>query len=180
MGNTSRRRSPLQAIRAFCLECEGDSPDNVKDCLNPACQFYVYRLGAPPKGQAHKPLPAIKEYCHDQCQAGSGREEVLSCKGDEPVYDVLQPCPVYPFRLGKNPNISAKTRERLRQVALLRDPLGLQTGKISQALARFDAPESHETDGAIVHPSWHENNTKNDRQTVISGGMENNHGYENE
>ena len=142
-----KNRSPLQAIRAFCLECEGDSPANVKDCLNPACPFYAYRLGTPPAGQSHQPMKAIKTYCFDQCQAGSGREEVLTCQGDKAA---LGPCPVFPFRLGVNPNISAATRERRRQAALLHDPLGIQKGKTSQTHGGFKAPESTETTQPIL------------------------------
>ena len=63
--NTSRRRSPLRSIRAFCIECQGDLSNArryVRECKDIACYFYPYRLGIPPEGQPHQPLSAIKTY----------------------------------------------------------------------------------------------------------------------
>jgi hypothetical protein len=146
----------------------------VRECKDIACYFYPYRLGIPPEGQPHQPLSAIKTYCFENCQAGAGRDEVLNCKGDHCYEDntVHGPCPVFPFRFGKNPNISVETREKLRQIALLRDPLALQAGKIFQALARFYAPESHETGLGILHPASYENNAKFACQSAFGSGME--------
>lgn len=164
-----KRRSPLQAIRAFCLECEG-SFDNVKNCLYPGCPFYAYRHGTRPEGQPHQPLKTIKTYCFEECQCGSSSYEVLTCQGD---LAAIGPCPVFPFRMGKNPNISVETREKLRQIALLRDPLGLQD-KTSQAHARFGALQSTKTGRAIDHHGSYENNIKNSRQSIPCDGKENN------
>lgn len=100
--NTSlqKRRSPLQATRALCLECEG-APTNVESCLNPACPLYPYRFGTLPDGQPQNTLKVIATYCLEECQGGSCRNEVVNCQGDTAI---LGPCPAFPFRLGKNPN----------------------------------------------------------------------------
>ena len=41
------KRTPLKAIKEFCIECFCD--DNVKDCPNPDCIMYPFRLGRMPK-----------------------------------------------------------------------------------------------------------------------------------
>ena len=100
--------SPLEAIRAFCLECDGS---HVNACLYPACPFYDYRLGKRPAGKVCATVKAIQTYCHEECQAGSGSHEVLTCQGDKAI---LGPCPVFPFRMGKNPNRSIPLSEERR------------------------------------------------------------------
>lgn len=37
--------SPLKAIRANCLECSGNVPKEVKNCIIPNCPMYQYRMG---------------------------------------------------------------------------------------------------------------------------------------
>ena len=106
------RRSPLKAVRTFCVECQGDSFPAVTECRDLACPFYAYRHGTPPEGQPHKPLRGIKTYCSNFCLPDGGRDAVLACQGDKALSG---PCPVFPFRLGVNPNISAETREKARQ-----------------------------------------------------------------
>ena len=100
--------SPLEAIRAFCLECDGT---HVTTCLYPACPFYDYRLGKRPVGKACATVKVIQTYCLEECQAGSGSDEVLTCQGDKAY---IGPCPVYPFRMGKNPNKSQPLTEERR------------------------------------------------------------------
>lgn len=95
------RKSPLQAIRAFCKECQGGSLPGVTACGDVGCSFFPYREGvALPSGQ-HKPTSAIKLYCREACQAGEGRSEVKGCQGSKAA---IGSCPVFPFRLGTNPN----------------------------------------------------------------------------
>jgi hypothetical protein len=100
-------------------------------------------------------MKAIKAYCFDNCQAGSGRDEVLNCKGDEPWKDVLQPCPVFPFRLGKNPNISMETREKARQRELRKVADGSNSLLKLPALVGSSSLKSSETGKAIVHSGSH-------------------------
>lgn len=110
--------SPRKAIRKFCLDCEGGNPDGVVDCLNRECPFHPYRSGK--RTDAPKGRPAlvrvIKGYCHEYCQAGAGRQEVMTCAGNVPaIPEAMPPCPLYPFRLGVNPNIREETRELKRR-----------------------------------------------------------------
>lgn len=41
-------KNPVKAIRAFCLECCGDSANEVKLCTAPHCALYPFRLGKNP------------------------------------------------------------------------------------------------------------------------------------
>ena len=109
------RRSPLDSIRSFCVDCLGGSPSAVTDCNDTACPFLAYRHGvALPRGH-HAPLRACKRYCAEYCQAGAGRDEVANCQGDEAIHG---PCPMFPFRMGRNPNISEETRAARSKRAL--------------------------------------------------------------
>ena len=44
----ARNGSRKAAIRAFCLECVGWIPSEVKACTVPYCPLYPYRLGQGP------------------------------------------------------------------------------------------------------------------------------------
>ena len=120
------KRTALEAIRFFCVECQGGSFQGVTECHDLACAFFPYRHGEYIGSGQHKPTGAIKAYCQACC------EDVKGCGGDTAV---LGPCPVFPFRLGVNPNITAETRERMRQSAIKNNPLGL-------IQRPFDAPGS--------------------------------------
>lgn len=37
--------SPVKSIKAFCLDCSGDSAYEVKMCPRTDCPLYFYRLG---------------------------------------------------------------------------------------------------------------------------------------
>lgn len=41
-------KSPVKAIREFCLECCGDSRAEVKSCLATRCPLYAFRFGKNP------------------------------------------------------------------------------------------------------------------------------------
>ena len=43
-----RKITPLKAIRAFCIDCSGGSPSEVRNCIIPECPLYLYRLGKNP------------------------------------------------------------------------------------------------------------------------------------
>lgn len=108
---STAKRSPLGAIRVFCLECQGQSSPAVTACMDTSCPAYNYRLGEKLPVGVHRPLPAIRTYCLTYCQSGNSSEEVKSCCGNKPTdHKVQGPCQLFPFRLGKNPNISAATR----------------------------------------------------------------------
>jgi hypothetical protein len=146
---TYPKRSPLKAIRVFCVECQGDSFQGVSECADTACPFREYRSGKALEAGQHRPLGAVRRYCHEYCQAGAGRAEVLSCQGDKPL-DGGPGCPVFPFRLGKNPNISEETRKKARQRELAKLVEGANSLPLFPAHGLFDAPESTQTGPAIL------------------------------
>ena len=41
-------RTPLTAIKAYCLECSGHSQENVDKCNLKDCELYAFRKGADP------------------------------------------------------------------------------------------------------------------------------------
>ena len=105
-----RKISALEAIRRFCVQCEGDSPTSVTECLYKACPFYAYRFGVALPAGKHRPLKAIRTFCLEECQAGN-QGQVDDCQGDTAA---AGPCPAFPFRMGKSPNVTAGTREKRR------------------------------------------------------------------
>lgn len=43
--------NPVKAVRAFCLECSGGSPAEVKSCPREVCPLFPFRLGKNPYRQ---------------------------------------------------------------------------------------------------------------------------------
>jgi len=41
----TRVRSPLTAIRAFCIQCMGGYVNMIPDCTAPKCPLFAYRMG---------------------------------------------------------------------------------------------------------------------------------------
>jgi hypothetical protein len=41
-------KSPVKAIREFCLECCGGNSNDVKFCTAPRCPLYAFRFGKNP------------------------------------------------------------------------------------------------------------------------------------
>jgi len=100
-----RRRTPIKAIRAYCLDCCGNNPNEVRLCVTSHCALFHYRFGKRP-GKEHRdeaevltPVKAIRTKCLDcSCWMPS---EVRNC--------FLPECSPYPYRMGKNPNCRRKT-----------------------------------------------------------------------
>ncbi len=98
--------TPRQAIRAFCRACV--EPKDIRDCggdriLNGTlkgkpCPFYPYRLG---KGRPS--VKVIRKHCL-YCMDGHSAW-VRECESRD--------CPLWEFRLGKNPNYDPCSAERL-------------------------------------------------------------------
>ena len=88
---SAAKHGPLQAIRKFCMECQGNSSASVAACNDGLCPFSAYRTGTP-ENKRCKPQAAIKHYCLESCQAGGGSEEVKNCQGGGGT------CPVFRFR----------------------------------------------------------------------------------
>jgi hypothetical protein len=96
--------TPQEAIRKFCIQCiQTDSIKDVRTCggdemygqgdKNNVCWFYPYRMG---KGR-----PSVKVI----------RKNCLECLGNSSrlvEHCVTASCPIYDYRLGKNPNMKYK------------------------------------------------------------------------
>lgn len=46
---TKKTMTPLQAIRAHCLECCADSPKEARECHLTGCHLWNFRLGHNPR-----------------------------------------------------------------------------------------------------------------------------------
>ncbi len=102
--------TPGQAIHTHCVECV-DSPFELSKCggdrmlggqgdENGACYLFPYRLG---KGRPS--VRIIRKECL-QCQGGDKTLRVQSREVSDGVkFCPLEKCTLYPFRMGKNPNI---------------------------------------------------------------------------
>lgn len=95
------RHTPLEAIRLFCVECMGGSFQGVSECNDRACPFHDYRHGKSLMAGLLAPVRACRKYCLEYCLPEGGPDGVKDCGGDTAL---LGPCPVFPFRMGKNPN----------------------------------------------------------------------------
>ena len=116
MEDAMKKLSAFEAIRKFCLQCQGGVSANVTECQHTACPFYAYRLGVALPAGKHRPLKTIRAYCVEECQAGN-QGQVEGCQGDT---SAAGPCPAFPFRMGWNPNITKEQREKLRTAAFRR------------------------------------------------------------
>lgn len=58
--------NPVKAIRAFCLECSGDSPSEVKSCPRSECPLYPFRFGKNPYRQRREMTEEEKRVLADR------------------------------------------------------------------------------------------------------------------
>ena len=58
--------NPVKAIRAFCLECSGDSTAEVKSCPRTVCPLYPFRLGKNPYRQRREMTEEEKRVLADR------------------------------------------------------------------------------------------------------------------
>lgn len=54
-------RSPVKAIRAFCLGCVGNSPTEVRLCVSTKCPLYPFRFGKNPYRTSRTISPEQRE-----------------------------------------------------------------------------------------------------------------------
>lgn len=88
-------KTPLEAIRSYCLYCNGGNSAEVRRCdadgqtpgFDP-CPFHPYRMG-----RGRPSVKIIRKFCLE-CMGGS-REFVSTC--------TIPDCFCYPYRMGKNP-----------------------------------------------------------------------------
>jgi hypothetical protein len=93
-----KNSTPAQAIRAMCKLCIFDpkfgaraTSEAIRNCGGDGvCPIAKYRL----PGNGKVPVKVLRSFCLD-CQGGS-RKDVRECESNQ--------CPMFPYRLGKNPN----------------------------------------------------------------------------
>jgi hypothetical protein len=104
------KRSPLDSIRAHCLWCCGGSPKEVNVCTGEGfCSLWPYRHGSMPDGESRRLLKVIREYC---LHCVGDAPEVKGCVANEPCAQRKHGCTLWPYRLGRSPNVSAETRKK--------------------------------------------------------------------
>lgn len=86
----SAKLSPGEVVRAYCRDCVGSERfnDDIRDCTESECAFHPYRNGRRVSVKVHR------RFCL-QCANGS-HDYVANCP--------TRSCPVWPYRMGKNPN----------------------------------------------------------------------------
>jgi len=60
-----KRLTPIKAIRAKCLECQGGRPSLVRNCESVDCPLYMYRMG---KNPARKGIGNLKGFSAKKTQ----------------------------------------------------------------------------------------------------------------
>lgn len=99
---STKRPTPLQAIRDCCLGCVGGSPDDVRECSatpcsdGKVCPLWEHRSGRKRKKFKTRPMKSIRQHCL-WCMGGSYLLVRECTSGPESEH----PCPVWDYRLGK-------------------------------------------------------------------------------
>lgn len=88
-----KNKTPLQSVRAHCLDCTNGDATYVRKCPSTRCDVWPIRSGRN-GGRVPSVLKAIRQRCLDCC--GDERKRVAECE--------LTDCDLYPFRMGTNPN----------------------------------------------------------------------------
>lgn len=142
-GFEGKRRTPLLAIRTFCLACMGGSAQLVAECPSTTCRLYAYRAGAIEPGADRRLLRVIKTYCAGQCLAG---EDPVGCTAGKGYLD-LGPCSLWPYRRGRNPHYGDERREKLRRHAQEQYQLA---GREARFRPRIDGSDSDHSPGHLA------------------------------
>lgn len=79
--------NPVKAIRAFCLECAGESPIDVKECTAPDCPLYPFRFGKNPYRKKREQAYTEEERAAISKRLAEARERV---KANEQVEKVSE------------------------------------------------------------------------------------------
>lgn len=135
------RKTALESIRLFCVQCMGGSFSLVTDCPSPGCAFHPYRSGAIEAGASRRLLKIIKGNC-EECAPGG---DVAGCTAGKMFLD-LTPCPVWPYRRGVSPYYSAEAREQRRARAI---SLFGSAAQEADSTSRTDGTRAR---GATGHP----------------------------
>ena len=95
-------RTPLQAIRARCMDCSGFEHKEVRGCDRVKCELHPFRIGRKPAEPVSLTvLQSIRRYCCDNCMCGQPNEVRLCPQGPDGPGTT---CLLYEFRFGTNPN----------------------------------------------------------------------------
>lgn len=100
--------TPYKAVKLHCKYCMNGNTQEVKLCPDKNCFWYEWRY----KKQPGSTLKAIREYCITECVGKEDKnyyQRVENC----PVKD----CPLYPYRMGKNPYRKELTKEQKEKIA---------------------------------------------------------------
>lgn len=87
------RMTPTQAVKRYCLSCTGGQREDVRNCTDKTCAFWIHRTGKP-----RVSVRTIRQFCLE-CTNGS-QEYMRNCPSVE--------CLCYPYRMARNPNITRK------------------------------------------------------------------------
>jgi hypothetical protein len=94
-GDVVKRRSPLDAVRYYCLAaCMGGQRDLVSGCVDGDCPFHALRLKSVPEGFGLRVVRVVRRFCL-RCTVGD-RDAVRRCTEKDA-------CPVWPYRIGVSP-----------------------------------------------------------------------------
>ncbi|MEI8371860.1 MAG: hypothetical protein WCJ35_03390 [Planctomycetota bacterium] len=104
MSKELKRRTPAKSIRLHCLDCYGTS-SAVANCEATTCSLYAYRLGRKSQS-APRRTKAIRTYCLG-CVCGE-TGQVRKCTAGLSANGYH--CPLWQFRMGVNPVVSAAAR----------------------------------------------------------------------
>ncbi len=141
-GYDGSRKTALESIRLFCVQCMGGQRNLVADCPSTGCIFFNYRMGEIADGASRRLLKVIRSYC-DGCAPGG---DVAGCTAGK-IYLGLSPCPIWPFRSGRSPYYSAEAREqrRARAISLF--------GTATQEADSFPRIDGSAASGTSGHPA---------------------------
>ena len=94
--------TPLRAVRKYCIKiCMVGSEKEVNLCSSEDCPLWEYRLGKRPEGKKvrYTPIKAIRKRCMNCAESLA---DIGKCPfNGKGSFDF---CPLYPFRMGKNPH----------------------------------------------------------------------------
>lgn len=124
-----KRRSPLEAVKAFCRACMGCSHE-VKRCPSDNCALHAYRSGKIEPGANRSIVKAIKAKCQD-CLPGEHQPKDCSAWRD---FEHMPACSLWPFRMGRNPNITPEQRRKLAEHGRAK---GFQPGQRAENASRI-------------------------------------------
>jgi hypothetical protein len=123
--------TPLKAVRLACLECSNGSALEVRECVATSCPLWTFRFGRRPGAEdkaavAGKPVYPLEKRLTGTSGLKAVRRRCVDCAGgtDAAVRAcTVSACPLFPYRLGRNPNIVRSPERKkadARRLALLR------------------------------------------------------------